>query len=469
MFRFPMFNTSCVALVACMFASSATAQSATDFRAAVKAVAPATVTVLVDQAPQEVMLRMRRGNRDPIWRHALPGTRGVYIPVPELGAASAWSPETDRGGFAVAKDLVISCNLPAEVDQVQMRSSEGDDLTGTVVVRDHVTGLVAIRVADADFAPIPLDVGNPESGLPVLISWLDTNGVATAEAAMIASEPNSGQNELGFVQALAGVADFVNTGAPIVNSDGTLVGVVFSSSDRTYCLPIAHVTRLIAEAGQSEPKDLKRGRIGVQLAPKSANVKSVVDESAAAEAGLEPGDVLVRVGDFVCETAFDVQAAVAMSRGGDSLELQVERGDETLEKTVQLSAPEPTDAPFTQLVVPSNQKHVFQFKDGKLLQVDPSDGSVHALDPRNQKLFQEFHSFVPELKVERSELEESLKDLEQMKREQGEMIDKLREQITRLESEAKAKILESKKIEVDRLEELVEKMKQRLTENDEER
>lgn len=64
-----------------------------------------------------------------------------------------------------------------------------------------------------------------------------------------------------------------------------------------------------------------------------ARIAAVASGSAAAEAGLRPGDVIVRAGDSAVRNFADLQAQVAPA-AGRSLLLQVRRGGETLSLTV---------------------------------------------------------------------------------------------------------------------------------------
>jgi hypothetical protein len=80
---------------------------------------------------------------------------------------------------------------------------------------------------------------------------------------------------------------------------------------------------------------LPRGLIGVALEPRGpAAVVSVLEGSAAAKAGLKPGDVLERVNGKSVDSARTAHAATSRVRPGEKVEVRARRGDRTIELTV---------------------------------------------------------------------------------------------------------------------------------------
>lgn len=67
-------------------------------------------------------------------------------------------------------ELIVSIDLPH--DKVKVATGNGEAMDGEVVLRDHVTGLAAIRVEgeQLDFLTIADGVGDP--GEPVVLNWM---------------------------------------------------------------------------------------------------------------------------------------------------------------------------------------------------------------------------------------------------------------------------------------------------------
>ena len=426
----------CLTVVCCCLIGSVSAQVA-DFRAAAQSGSQSTVSISLGPT----------GNAGyGSWNNAIirgGGARGLAV-FPLAGDASK------RSGFAVSEDIVVSCAL-TEDDVLQLTLADGTEAKGSVVARDDVNGLVAIRVEDASLTPIALADASPHAGLPVFVSWLEEGHVATGQAGMIASEPNSRHASLGLTQSLD--ADFAphKLGAPILDATGTLVGVMVYQEGTPLCLPASHISRLIDAEGDGDVVKLGRGRMGVRLdEAKGSEIVTVVPDMPAADAGLKAGDRVAKVDSLVCRNHHDVMAGIAMARAGDTVSIEVERDGKTLVRDVELvSTPQQVEV-YGYLYNP--MRSVYRFQDGKLV---PMTGET-PVNPTAPQLFLEG------IKVERSTLEESLKKLEAEKSKQDEMILKLREKISRMEvdaAEARDKLKDASEAT---LQEIVEEIRKKL-------
>jgi hypothetical protein len=133
----------------------------------------------------------------------------------------------------------------------------------------------------------------------------------------------------------------------------------------------------LIEAVGDEPSDSRRGLVGIQFADgQKSIIVSVANESPAKDAGIEAGDVVLRVSDYDVATSQEVLAAVAMSRAGDRVPIVVQRGDEVIELNVTLN-----DHPrqeFAQSMGESGglSRRGWEFQnDGRLV---PLDGNMNA-------------------------------------------------------------------------------------------
>lgn len=135
-------------------------------------------------------------------------------------------------------------------------------------------------------------------------------------------------------------------GAPLLNMRGEVVGVLISSLDQgsaSFVLPI--------EAAEKVRQDYVRfgevrpGWVGMAVGPASqpiagstAEVQDILSEGPAAKAGVQRGDILLKVGsrdirspDDVVDASFFITAEdplnVRVSRGGAEVDLQLNPGD----------------------------------------------------------------------------------------------------------------------------------------------
>jgi serine protease Do len=410
-----------------------------DFRDAIKKITPATVAVLLTSDTNQPQ------NIPP--NDLAPMFGGVDTLFLTTQAAS-----NQRSGFAVSNTMIISCDIPSNQLDVQVKMADGKTQAGVVVARDHVTGLAAIVIESTNVAGIGIAEGTAESGLPVLVGWLDGNS-AIFSSSMIASGPTATGSQRGMEQRLDEEFLPQKVGAPVVDAVGNLVGIFVGSPGRTSCVPATVLSRLIQVASGEKPSDLFRGRLGIQLGEEDTSIMSIMDGTPAAKAELEPGDKVTKIGDIPCYTPADVVGAVGMWRAGDTVTLEVQRGDETLTRSIELASAGPeSEHQIGQATGPiAPFQRLFQYKDGQLMPLNPNDPN----DPRSRLFRAPIAPAAPappavvpdqrwiqgNLQVERSKLEESLRQLEQQKQEQDAVLKDLRETLEeikqQLRSEAK--------------------------------
>ena len=245
---------------------------------------------------------------------------------------------TVQAGFAIsAKHVLTQTN--SDADEITITTSDNTAHQAKVVVRDNVTGLCVAEVDDVDLVSLVVGNTGSEPGLPVVTTWIQ-DGVRRCKQGMISSPLNSSNANIGMTQHVDFGGDTAVTGSPIVDVDGILVGVTMVGDDGSIvCLPATQLTRLIDSALGENPADLQRGLVGASFMSESdAVVAAVRDNSPASAAGLLKGDRVSRIGDHSIRSSQDVVAAVAMWRAGDSVEVAVQRGDETLTMSVTLEA-----------------------------------------------------------------------------------------------------------------------------------
>ncbi len=307
---------------------AATAQNGVDFQGVVQAVDPALVII---EARADVSSVSVTEVIPGILPQSDPNLRGFT----QLGTFDSGS----RVGFAVAENLLITALIPNDQTEVKFVTRDGEQRTGQVVARDHVAGLAAIRTENTSFPALTIAGEAPAVGSPVLVCSAKQEQLVY-RASMIASDASPFHPPFGFTQQLDIAFAPELTGSVVVSGDGTIVGVVAFANGAALLIPAEHVQRLVEVASQGEPNDLFQGVLGVALAD-PATVQSVMPDTPAENAGLVSGDVISRVNGIRCDTFQDIMAAVAMSRGGDEMTIEIGRGDETVEHKLKLKPIDP--------------------------------------------------------------------------------------------------------------------------------
>lgn len=244
--------------------------------------------------------------------------------------------------------------------------------TSTVVLPDgrEVTGRLLGMDVDGDLAVIEADTG----GLPP-VAWADDRAV-TVGTPVVALSAARGRTRatVGFVSAVerafrgprgrripGGIEHTApmargSSGGPLLDTDGALLGLnTHRMGDGFYLAQPADAGFRARVAALGEGEAPRRRRLGVGLAPPRMArdlrravglpdrlgllVRVVEEESPADGAGIEPGDLIVAVGDSAAESADVLHAALDALPDGAALQLAVVRG--TDERTVEVAFPDP--------------------------------------------------------------------------------------------------------------------------------
>lgn len=439
------------ASIGTMLASHAGAQPAVDFRDVIRTVEPSLLTVTVDS---NNAIEPVDGAADEDAEQDAEPAKGPRIEFFDLNGGrlnqlrgrrrgipgNIQTMDVTSAAFAV-NDSIIVAYVGGNAKTVDVENVDGERSTGTVMAYDHVTGLAAIKVDQLSGPALILSVANQEPGTPIVATWID-DGVLTADAGMISTRPAASQSGLGLT---AGI-DFGNSlqmpGAPVLDASGIVIGVLVPSrSGNLVCTGAANVQRLVDSATAEQPSDLKRGLVGIQFQGGGPLVLQVSANSGAEQAGIKAGDLVQQVGQLKIRDAGDVIAAVASARAGDTLEVVVRRGEETMAIPVTL-----TEHPQQQLARADSpgggiqMQQAFELKDGKLvpMEIDPN---ANPLPPGFGRMpmdgmFRDLQRFnfpawpapnqqggVEGFEIERSDVEKTLKELQRQMEQLNEKLD----------------------------------------------
>ena len=155
-----------------------------------------------------------------------------------------------------------------------------------------------------------------------------------------------------------------NSGGPLLDSAGRVIGVntaIYSETGSNagigFAVPIDTVARVVAQL--IEHGRVIRPALGIQLVPEhiaarfgvreGVAVGAVLPGTGAEKAGLrgvvqrgrmlELGDVIVKVGDRAVRRPDDLMNALERYKPGDTVQVELQRGEERVSLAVQLSVP----------------------------------------------------------------------------------------------------------------------------------
>lgn len=261
-------------------------------------------------------------------------------------------------GVVVAPDRVVVLRH-ASSGPVELTVSGQSARTGELVGSDRRNGLAVLAVPTGEIAAPGWAESAPSIGDGVFALANPAGTGLRATEGRVSSDPltirgRHGGTVEGVIEHTAPLPRGAG-GGPLVDSSGALVGLNVLRSDPglILALPSAVVRPLVERiiAGQAPSP-----RLGVALAPGRASrrmraavglperdgliVRFVEDGTPAQTAGVQPGDLLVALGESELSQIQDVFGALEGAE--DSAVLRVVRGTEELELAVSFSAAEPT-------------------------------------------------------------------------------------------------------------------------------
>lgn len=288
----------------------------------------------------------------------------VYNPWSQVfGGEKYYQPEAQRGagsgviisgdGYIVTNNHVIDNASQIEVTMNNNRTYKAD-LIGTdpatdiALLKIEEKGLPAITLGDSDHLRVGewvIAVGNPFN-----LTSTVTAGIVSAKARNINILDYNPSQEVfpleSFIQTDAAVNPG-NSGGALVNGRGELVGINTAIASRTgsysgysFAVPVSIVQKVTADL--LEFGKVQRAYIGVNIRnidddlrdsqdlniTEGAYIRSLMEGGAAADAGLESGDVIVEVEGRSIRNVTELQEQVGKYRPGNEIEVLVVRDNQ---------------------------------------------------------------------------------------------------------------------------------------------
>jgi serine protease Do len=251
-------------------------------------------------------------------------------------------------GFIISPDgyILTNAHVVDDASEVTVRMSDRRELSATVVGIDRKSDVAVIKV-DAKNLPT-VTVGDPSKvkpgewvvaiGSPFGLENSVTAGIVSATSRAL---PND--NYTPFIQTDVPVNPG-NSGGPLFNMRGEVIGInsqIYSQSGGymgiSFAIPIdvaVGVKDQLVKYGK-----VSRGRIGVTIQdvnqdfaesfgldrPHGALVSSVEKDGPAAKAGIEPGDVILKVNNEEVDRSSQLPSLIAGLKPGSSANIEVFR------------------------------------------------------------------------------------------------------------------------------------------------
>jgi serine protease Do len=259
-------------------------------------------------------------------------------------------------GFFISSDgfIVTNHHVIAQADKIEVTLQNGTVYKAEVVGKDKLSELALIKV-DAKDMPF-VKWGNSDKmevgdwvlaiGNPLGFDNTVTAGIISGSGRSVFSNTAYGQ----FLQTDAAI-NFGNSGGPLYNVDGEVIGIntaiVAGGQNIGFAIP-SNLARNVIDQLKKTGK-VERGWFGVgiqdvnnELAEsfdlpkgmKGVVLTSIGEGSPAAKAGLQQGDIIVKLNGDKLERVNDLQQKVAETTPGTEMTVEIFRKGKFLKKTV---------------------------------------------------------------------------------------------------------------------------------------
>ena len=301
---------------------------------------------------------------------AAPSVVTIYVSSGS-GSGSGSGVVLTADGYVLTNNHVVTLDSSTDQATVQVRTSDGTLYDASVVGTDPTSDLAVVKLADASgltpatFADSDdVQVGDlaVAIGAPLGLENTVTDGIISATNRAVATGSDQDQTVIDALQTDAAINPG-NSGGALVDAAGQVVGInsaiaTVASSDLPgqesqsgnigvgFAIP-SNTAKRIADEIVKDGK-ASHALLGVTAKTASDNADSAVgtgaelatvqDGSPAADAGLQPGDVITAVGDRVVTSSTELTAAVRSAQPGEKVTLTVRRGTDSSKVDVTLDA-----------------------------------------------------------------------------------------------------------------------------------
>lgn len=264
-------------------------------------------------------------------------------------------------GFIISADgqILTNAHVVDEADTVSVTLKDGRTLDGRVLGADPVTDVAVIKVDAQNLPTVTLSdsdqlqpgewaiaIGNP-LGLDNTV----TVGIVSATGRS-SSEVGVPDKRVDFIQTDAAINPG-NSGGPLLNQQGEVIGMNTAIIQRAqglgFAIAINTVQRIAQQLAQGKP--VEHPYLGIQMVTLTPELQQqlntdpnspftldidqgvlvvrVMPGSPAAQAGLRPGDVILKIDQEPVPDAAAVQAKVESGQVGQRLSLEIHRNGQT--------------------------------------------------------------------------------------------------------------------------------------------
>ncbi|MCE3232743.1 MAG: Do family serine endopeptidase [Rickettsiaceae bacterium] len=323
------------------------------FAPLVKKASPAVVNIYSKKKVQ-VRSGLSPFLNDPVFQHFF-GDKFAEDGVTERVESSLGS------GVIVSQDghIITNSHVIAGSTEITVVLSDRREFEAKVLVKDDRTDLALLKIAGDKHLPFlelmdsdKLEVGDlvVAIGNPFGVGQTVTSGIVSAVA-----RTTVGVSDYQFFIQTDAAINPGNSGGALINMEGKLAGInsaIFTRSGGSEGVGFAIPANMVATVVRSKGDHIVRPWLGLSTksvnyeiakslgmeTPNGAIVAKIIEDSPAADAGLQVGDVIVAVDEHDISDEHSLNFRVATYEIGGSAEFKILRGDSTKKLKVDMKA-----------------------------------------------------------------------------------------------------------------------------------
>lgn len=259
--------------------------------------------------------------------------------------------------------VVTNAHVLGDAQEATIAAPGGPERTARVVLRQSSADLVVLRIEDvsgglpdgltplelADDASVQVGETAVAVGSPFGLSRTVTQGIVSGLNRALPT----GEGVVGDVIQTDASVNPGNSGGPLLDADGRVIGVTTAISTRTgadegvaFAIPARTVARVLEQARSGADGLPWLGFVGQDTGPgtlaggdrPAVLVESVRDEGPSAAAGLRPGDLITGVDEEPVRGNPELAARIGRRDVGEEVVLRVVRGGAETDVVVTLGA-----------------------------------------------------------------------------------------------------------------------------------
>lgn len=344
--------------------AQAQARALPDFTDLVEQVGPSVVNI---RTMQKVSGRQQQSG--PGDEEMMEFFRRFGLPMPNMprqaprsnrGAPEEEVPRGVGSGFIFSQDGLIMTNAHVidGADEVLVTLTDKREFKAKIIGADKRSDVALVKIEATGLTPVKVgDVGRLKVGEWVMAIGSPFGFENTVTAGIVSAKQRytDDTDYLPFIQTDVAINPG-NSGGPLINMRGEVVGInsqIYSRSGGfmgiSFSIPMDEAVRVVEQL-RSQGR-VSRGRIGVGIAsvskelaeslglPKAqgALVTSVEAGAPADKAGVEPGDIILKLNGKSIEKSIDLPRAVGEIKPGSKATVTVQRRGTTKELNVTVA------------------------------------------------------------------------------------------------------------------------------------